>query len=305
MKGLVALTDGGWFDFLSQQQPDEVNFWQPSGETNFRALEPGEPLLFKLHSPKNFIVGGGFFAHFSRFPLSLAWAAFGEKNGAATFEQMRSQISRHRHETADSGEDYDIGCIILIEPFFFDRSDWIPCPPDFAPNVVRYKGYDLAVEPGHSLWAQVVAQWPHTAQFVAEEDLRPMFGDPTLVQHRLGQGGFRLKVTDTYRRHCAVTGEKTLPVLEAAHIRPVTAGGDHRPSNGLLLRSDIHTLFDRGYVTITPDYRFRVSDRLRLKWSNGRVYYELAGREISVPQRQEERPDRRELEWHADTVFLG
>jgi putative restriction endonuclease len=40
------------------------------------------------------------------------------------------------------------------------------------------------------------------------------------VQPRLGQGAFRLLVTDAYQRRCAVTGERTLPVLDAAHIRP-------------------------------------------------------------------------------------
>ena len=51
-------------------------------------------------------------------------------------------------------------------------------------------------------------------------------------------------MTDAYERRCAVTGEKTLPVLEAAHIRPYALLGPHRVNNGLLLRSDLHKLFD-------------------------------------------------------------
>ncbi len=122
---------------------------------------------------------------------------------------------------------------------------------------------------------------------------------------RLGQGAFRIVVTDVYDRHCAVTGEKTLPVLDAAHIRPVANGGVHRIDNGLLLRSDVHTLFDRGYVTITPDHRFRVSARLRADWDNGKPYYELNGNRIWVPGSESERPEREVLQWHADTIFLG
>jgi putative restriction endonuclease len=102
-----------------------------------------------------------------------------------------------------------------------------------------------------------------------------------------------------------VTGEKTLPVLEAAHIRPVAALGQHRVDNGLLLRSDIHTLFDRGYVTVTPDHRFRVSPRLKQDWQNGRVYYQFDGSPIWVPKHEDDQPSREQLEWHADTVFLG
>ena len=114
-----------------------------------------------------------------------------------------------------------------------------------------------------------------------------------------------MAVTDAYERHCAVTGEKTLPVLDAAHIRPVAQGGGHRVDNGLLLRSDIHTLFDRGYVTVTPDFQFRVSERLRNDWQNGRVYYALDKQSIHLPGADSAQPSRTELEWHADTVFLG
>ena len=68
----VGVTDNDWFDFLSSAEPDEVNFWAPSGRTNFRAPQPGELFLFKLHAPHNFIVGGGVFLHASNLPLSLA-----------------------------------------------------------------------------------------------------------------------------------------------------------------------------------------------------------------------------------------
>lgn len=68
------------------------------------------------------------------------------------------------------------------------------------------------------------------------------FGEPFLIRPRLGQGAFRVLVTDLYRRRCAVTRERTLPALEAAHIRPYGSGGAHEASNGLLLRRDIHTV---------------------------------------------------------------
>jgi len=280
-----------------------VNFWQPGGGRQFRALSPGQPFLFKLHYPENAIVGGGFFAHFTLFPASLAWDAFGEKNGAATFEEMWRRIARYRRVAPDPHEDPTIGCIILEEPFFFARDQWIPAPASFAPNTVVGKTYDLREEEGQRLWDEVLMRRAVGGRRVAEQVVGPMFGDPTLMRRRLGQGGFRILVTDTYQRHCAVTGERTLPVLEAAHIRPVTSGGLHQVDNGLLLRSDIHTLFDRGYVTVTADHRFRVSGRLRDEWHNGRVYYELDRREVWVPDEERWRPNRDALEWHADTVF--
>ena len=90
MRTFIGITDRAWFEYLSSR-PDlgEVNFWQPSGTGRFRALDRHEPFLFKLHSPDNYIVGGGFFAHFSLLPHRTAWEYFGEKNGATSLTEMR------------------------------------------------------------------------------------------------------------------------------------------------------------------------------------------------------------------------
>jgi putative restriction endonuclease len=85
-----------------------------------------------------------------------------------------------------------------------------------------------------------------------------------VIRPRLGQGAFRVLVTDAYQRRCAVTGERTLPVLESAHIKPYARSGPHSNNNGLLLRSDLHKLFDLGYITVTGDMRIEVSKRIKL-----------------------------------------
>ena len=71
------------------------------------------------------------------------------------------------------------------------------------------------------------------------------------------------------------------------------------------LRSDVHRLFDAGYVTVTPDYRVQVSRRLRDDFHNGEQYLRLTGSSIWVPPSQTDRPKRELLEWHADTKYLG
>ena len=80
MKLYVGVTDNEWYQFLSGLPGvDEVNFWQPGGKTTVSEPEPSELFLFKLHSPQNFIVGGGFFTHSSILPVSLAWEALVRK----------------------------------------------------------------------------------------------------------------------------------------------------------------------------------------------------------------------------------
>ena len=104
MRLWIAITDGDWHEFLSgRPDTDEVNFWQPGGQKKFSSLLPGEPFLFKLHSPRNYIVGCGFFAHATILPMSLAWETFGEKNGARTSQEMRARIEKYRRVDADRG----------------------------------------------------------------------------------------------------------------------------------------------------------------------------------------------------------
>ena len=113
-------------------------------------------------------------------------------------------------------------------------------------------------------------------------------------------------VTDAYLRRCAVTGEKTLPVLEAAHIKPYALEGPHSVKNGILLRSDLHKLFDLGYVTVTPALRLEVSPRLKAEWENGREYYAYHGRELTCrPADVSNFPSREFLQWHNENRFNG
>jgi len=308
----IAITDGDWHEFLSGRPDiDEVNFWQPGGQKKFSSLLPGEPFLFKLHSPRNYIVGCGFFAHATILPMSLAWETFGEKNGARTSQEMRARIEKYRRVDADPLADYQIGCILLEQPVFFREQDWIPSPVDFSLNIVQGKSYDLTREEGKRIWERVqplvsVGAGRAVAESGGVPDVDgPRYGDPAVVLPRLGQGTFRLVIADAYERRCAVTRERTFPALEAAHIKPYSKSGPHRVANGLLLRRDIHSLFDLGYVTVTRSYHFEVSRKIREDFENGRDYYALQGKEIWVPPKPELRPGREYLDFHAENVFRG
>jgi putative restriction endonuclease len=310
MRLFVGITDFEWYRMLAGLRDlAEVNFWQPGGNRLFRALQPGELFLFKLHAPHRSIVGGGFFAHSALLPVDLAWDAFGEANGARSLAEMRARIEQYRRVPAQPHERYTIGCILLEQPFFLPESRWIPAPPDWHPNVVQGKSYDAGVEPGRSLWLAAAAARAQASApdlpAVADGHQQPRYGEPILYRPRLGQGTFRILVTDAYERRCAVTSERVLPVLEAAHIRPYAAGGDHRVDNGLLLRSDLHTLFDRGYLTVTPELRLEVSGRIREDFDNGRHYYALHGEAVRSPPAAGHRPSAEFLRWHNEQTFLG
>jgi putative restriction endonuclease len=303
MDAYIAITDYDWFRFLRDRPaPDEVNFWRPGEEARaFRALPPGGLFLFKLR--KRFggaIVGGGWFLHFSRFPSGLVWDAFGERNGTASYDELRTRLARLRHRPIGV-IDEEVGCIILTRPFFLQEGDWIDPPANWPPNVVGGKTYSLESEYGAQLLAQLQGRWASRGPTQAER--APVAFTESVVRRRLGQGSFELVVRDAYERRCAITHERVLPVLQAAHILPVIAGGPHQLANGLLLRSDIHTLFDKGYVTVTPDGTFHVSRRVHDEFNNGDDYYKLDGRPLWLPRRADDRPSAEFLEWHRREVF--
>ncbi len=304
----VGITDINWYRYLRDLQPDETNFWRPGGST-FRALQPGDPFLFKLHAPHHAIVGGGWFVRYAPLPVSLAWRAFGVKNGVKSVDAFLERIRHYRKPPVSN--DPTIGSIILTEPFFFDEEDWVDPPRDWKPQIVQGRGYDPYEGVGAEIWASI-EEWlkARESAFSAKRAAAPLtlVNDPkrrrTLVEQRIGQGAFRVAVTDAYERRCAITGERTLPVLEAAHIMPHASGGPNDVRNGLLLRSDLHLLFDGGYVTIDQDHRVRVSSRIREAFQNGREYYRFDGEHLAhSPSRISDLPDPDFLAWHGDTVF--
>lgn len=301
----VGITDTQWFLFLKKRKPDELNFWKPGAFGEFKAIAPGDLFLFKLHAPDSRIVGGGWFVRYARLPLSLAWEAFKENNGHPDFFDFSGTIRKYRGTGPKDEPDPVIGCTILSAPFFFDECDWLPPPADWKSSIVSGKVYDSTYGIGRGMYESVMDRLRGSpGEF--PESTGERYGNPIAVAPRLGQGGFRVLVTESYHRRCAVTGEKTLPVLQAAHIKPYADHGPHDIRNGLLLRQDLHTLFDRGYMTVTEDLVVKVSPRIKKEFGNGREYYAYHDRPLmNVPERSADRPLKEYLLWHNEHRYIG
>ena len=308
----VANTDERWFSHFRPSDQitkvDEVNFWRPTAQTEFRALSPGEPLFFRLKEPYSAIAGFGFFAISSLMSVQLAWEIFGDRNGDPTQADFERRIWEYRGQPG-RGADAPLRCLVLRDAVFLPQDQWLAwgLHEEWSPNIVAYKSYDLATGPGRSL-----DEILHVAHPAPVPDLQPTF-EPledderrrgeVIRSERLGQGTFRLRLLRAYDGQCAVTGEHAVPVLEAAHIQPYLGPASNHPQNGMVLRSDLHRLYDKGYVTVTPEQRLEVSSRLRDEFENGRHYYEMAGRRVHVPRDRRLVPSSQALEWHAQNVF--
>jgi putative restriction endonuclease len=306
VKGFVAVTNSGWYEKLSTELgPKDANFWKPSPRVPFN-LPVGTPFFFKLKKPQDAIAGFGYVAGFSVLPDWLAWDTFEEANGVESLEALRQRLQEIREGAriaADPGG--RIGCSLIAEAQFFPKSAWVTSPSDWARTAQVGASYDLTAGEGLRIWMECQARAALSEVNVDPRSEQPRFGAPVLHQPRLGQGIFRVQVLDAYGRACAVTGEHSLPVLEAAHIKPYSKDGEHDVRNGLSLRTDLHRLFDKGYITVDEQHRLVVGRRLNEDFSNGKSYYSMKGNTLSMPSLATARPSPEALAWHRENVFLG
>lgn len=311
MNPYVAVTDRSWFDYLASESggvADEVNFWSPRSTRPLRHMDPGEPVFFRFGRGVEKIGGYAFFAHFSVLDLDLAWELFEWKNGDPSRLRFLERIGQYRRVNlfAQDAERAPLGCTILRHAVFWPETDWISWGSEmgWSPNVVRGKTESDAER--IALLAQLIAA--DTPDEFEAGDFKPLDVDERQVvaaTHaiREGQGAFRTRLFDAYERRCCVTGEHTEPVLDAAHIQPYLGPRSNHLQNGLVLTKEFHALFDRGYVTVTPDYRVRVSPRLRADWKNGHRYYPYDGQPLLQLPNSPWRPSPAVLAWHNERIF--
>jgi putative restriction endonuclease len=311
----IAVTDPEWYDYLSRlrdgrNRVDEVNFWNPGGRP-LKELGSGEPVFLRLKHPRNAIAGYGFFAHFTRLRLDEVWECFREKNGAASLLDLARLLAPRLQRDPASllSRPPEIGCTILRDAVFWETGRWIlwGASAGWYPNVVR-GATERDPERSARLLAEIrqdhLGAPPELTQpfHLREADERRIVEAATAS--REGQGTFRAVLLDAYGRRCAITGERTEPVLDAAHIQPYLGPASNHVQNGILLTKEFHKLFDLGYVGITPEYEVMVSPRLRQDWMNGRRYYEHDRRPLAqLPDDPVLRPSREALAWHLDRKF--
>jgi putative restriction endonuclease len=238
----------------------------------------------------------------------MAWETFGRSNGVPSFDALRSAIAAYRG--GEVGPNTNIGCTVLVEPVFLPPDQWIELPESWSPSIQRGKLYSAENHEGRRLWDQLqdVSLSPAVGLAhggLSDRNQQARYGEPSLIKRRLGQGAFRVAVTEAYGRQCAISDGKVLPALDAAHIKPFNEGGLHLESNGILLRKDIHCVFDAGYVTIGDKFRFEVSSKIKEVFNNGEEYLRLHGKSLRLPRSRTYWPNSEFIEWHNNNRYVG
>jgi Fe2+ transport system protein FeoA len=107
-----------------------------------------------------------------------------------------------------------------------------------------------------------------------------------LIVRRQGQPAFRKRLLKAYNNRCAISRCDCPDALEAAHIRPYKGKRTNHVKNGILLRGDIHTLFDLGKIRIDSNYKVGICEKLQ-----STVYKEYHGKRLDLPTDKKDWPD--------------
>lgn len=268
-----------------------INFWTPTGWEP-KKINPGDMFYLFLKSPYRKV--GGYARYVYSFQLTVrdAWNKFGQANGASDINMMLEQLSSIRGSRID--ENTIIGCIMLQDPVFLPDNEF-------------FDSMEIGVEIKQAMQkfkyikgAEIIRQ-EYTIDkiddYILNEEATVEY---TLSAHkrRIGQSTFREKLLELYRK-CAVTREDYPLVLEAAHIDPYIGESSNYPQNGLILRSDVHKLFDANLLAIDTNYHVKLSNILA-----GTSYERFENEPIVLPENKNFYPSEDALKRRIEKLFV-
>lgn len=267
----LAVTNRTWFEYQrSHSFTGEVNFWTPSRNCPHR-ISPGEQFVFKLAGDGDLIGGYGTFVEYKYQSLDDTWKEFGPKNGADTKAEFFNTL-----KSIGSNNGIDCGCVVLKDIILFEEP------------VNRVKA-GITAKPAQ-LYAYEHGSFPFDNSWVSKDSFSLVKNatKKKIIQNvteRKGQSAFHAAVSKAYNNQCCITGESTPELLQAAHIQDYINQDSHHIQNGLLLRIDIHKLFDSGLLYIDQHYHVHVSPLVTTS-----EYKRLENKQITLPNNPSDYP---------------
>lgn len=261
-------------------------FWTPT-PWNLRKLKQGEKFYFLLKAPIRQIGGFAEYVEYKNLTADQAWNEYGIRNGRTTKELFLDSIksyldknSKKFRGTNITPENHIIGCIILKNCIFFDDEGFLNTEDyglKFPTQIVKIK-YINSVDPFFSNNNDKKIFTP-----INDKKIK----NYVLTDTRIGQGLFSGMIKKAYNNQCCVSGEKIPELLNAAHIQSYINADSHHVQNGLLMRVDIHALYDAGLISIDENYDILVSEQLNLT-----DYYKYKSKKITLPVNRSDFPSK-------------
>ena len=280
---VIALTDVSWFEFLREKDFKLINFWTPTGWEP-KKINPGDMFYLFLKKPYRKVGGYARYVYSLQLTVRDAWNKFAQANGASDINMMLEQLSAIRGTRID--ENTIIGCILLQDPVFLPDNEF------FDSQIIGVEIKQAMQKFKYIRGAEIIG-----SEYTTDEIRDYVLNEETTVEYtlteqkrRIGQSAFREKLLELYGK-CAVTREDYPLVLEAAHIDPYIGESSNHPQNGLILRSDVHKLFDANLLVIDTNYRVRLSNIL-----SETSYERFENKLIELPENRKYYPSLAALE---------
>ena len=293
----ISNTDLRWFNtHRSSSLTPTVNFWSPT-PWNVRSIEEGSRIYFMLKHPVRLIGGYGVFRGYETMKVSRAWMKYGPGNGVGSSSELKSRVEEYalkRSMKFHAQPDPEIGCLELTDAVFLDDASFIDpanYAVEFPRQIVKYKSFD-ELDP----FENVMDFLNHSTEFQLVNDKSET--EEGRRKKREGQPQFRREVLKAYGGVCCMSGNSTHQVIQAAHIQPYISRQSNHVQNGLPLRSDIHTLFDSGLISVDDQKTILVSARL-----NGTEYAKLRGKIVRAPDSPSSAPSSEALKVHRTKIY--
>ena len=285
----ISPTDIEWFKFLrTEGLNSEINFWTPT-PWNVSRLASGDKLYFMLKSPIRKIGGYGQFVEYKNMSVNDAWNKYGFKNGCTSKQELIDRLDKYKASNSSderSVTDSEIGCIVLTNAVYYDDDKFLDLDNyeiDFSRFIVKIKYYNEN-DP-----LEIATQSTEKEFELLPTSLEKL-KKSRLVTERKGQGNFRAIITTAYSNKCCITSETTPELLEAAHIQPYFDENSNHVKNGLLLRVDLHKLYDNGLLYIDESFKIHISPEVKSEY-----YRKLNGTKIRLPENNNLHPSKEAL----------
>jgi putative restriction endonuclease len=266
--------------------------------------DPGALMMFTVQREgRTYICGGGFYCATRTMEPSKAWDLYGVNNGADSFKDFREQLL-----AAGWREGEKLVANVINGCFAFSRHESYQIPDELGIRIRTGTTIPFSLNnPDGRFLARVVMhrrsphlrpgtfnnEWPGIYLMAAEKHAR----DYSMV--------FFTQMLRAYDFRCAVTGDRTQPLLDVAHIRTFYDERFTNPCNGIVMRTDIHRLFSQGYITCeyASDSEVVVIVSKDLAVAGGGEYMKYDGVKLSLPEDKAMWPSRDYLVWHHERRF--
>lgn len=263
---------------------------------------PGSLVLFLVEKDgEQIICGGGFFLKHLNLDITSCWNEYGVLSGYMTLNDF---LKRAKEFKADMND--PLSCYIADGSFIFIRKNMVHVPDMFRINFEDRSRITIPSDEPFGMFIKKVCLERRKAQIDPSSCTWPGIYYVASVHKSAEQASqYRTKLLSVYGFKCAVTGCTLMPALSVAHIKTIYDDRYLNLNNGVILRSDIHHLFSKGYLTFFYDddglVRVKISKNMKLNLDP--EYSELDGKKITLPENKDYWPDKDYLKWHNHIRF--